>query len=237
MTVEEKLNHFEQICLEDARARADKMLEDYKSGLESTFKEHQESMRRQAEQQVQIEKERIERDIRRQVSIGQIEQKREVSAKQEELKDKLFTEVRDLLSAFMETEAYAALLEKQVKEAVAFAGNEEMTIYFDPSDADKLARISLHTSANIVVSAYSFGGGMRAVIPKKNILIDNSFDAKVAEAKRDYQFRIERKGAGTAAGAQAQTANGSAGADSEARQAADSNSGTASAAQNGGERA
>lgn len=203
MTTEEKLAHFEQICMEDAKERAERMLADYQSGLETSFREHQESMKRQSEQQLVIEKERIARDIRRKLSLGQLEQRRMLAEKQEELREKLFTEVRNILAGFMWTQEYVALLERQVKEALAFAGDEEMTIYFDPSDADKVARIAMQYSANITVSAYSFGGGMRAVIPSKNILIDNSFDAKVAEAKQGYQFHLNFDEDGSAVGSDA----------------------------------
>ena len=35
----------------------------------------------------------------------------------------------------------------------------------------------------------SFTGGSRAVIPGRNILIDNSFETKLAEAKEDFQLK------------------------------------------------
>ena len=38
------------------------------------------------------------------LSIGQLDLRREVSRRQEDLKDKLFVEVRDKLANFMETE-------------------------------------------------------------------------------------------------------------------------------------
>lgn len=189
MTIQEKLEHFDQLCMDEARAKAAKMIEEYKDGLERTFQEHTEHARRQSELQIQIEQERIEREVKREISVGQIAQKREISARQEELRDKLFTEVRNMLSDFMATEAYTEMLEKRVEEALDFAGKEEVIIYFDPSDADKIQLISMRYSANIIASEYSFGGGMRAVIPSKNILIDHSFDTKVAEAKKDYLFK------------------------------------------------
>lgn len=189
MTIEEKLEHFDRICMEDAREKADKMLKEYRSGLESSLQEHKENARRQAAMQLQMERERIEREIKRQVSVGQIEQKREISARQEELKGRLFTEVRNLLSDFMATQAYTEMLKQRVKEVKEFAGQEELIIYFDPSDTDKIQMLSMLYSVNIVVSEYSFGGGMRAVIPSRNILIDHSFDTKVAEARKDYLFK------------------------------------------------
>lgn len=188
MTTEEKLQHFLDFCMEDSRNRSNSMLDEYTSALEQTFKEHQADAHRRADMQVSIEKEKIARDINKQLAIEQINLKRIISQKQDELKDKLFVELRNKLAQFMETPAYFHLLEAQIKAAREFAGAEELILYLDPSDEDKLNRLALHQNVLIKVSQYSFGGGTRAVIPSKNILIDNSFDKKLEEAKQDFHF-------------------------------------------------
>ncbi|MFQ9547338.1 MAG: hypothetical protein ACLRZ6_05375 [Lachnospiraceae bacterium] len=40
----------------------------------------------------------------------------------------------------------------------------------------------------MTMSEYSFGGGMRAVIPARSILIDNSMDSRIAEVRNEFQF-------------------------------------------------
>ena len=190
MTTEEKLQHFLNFCTEDARVRSAKMLEEYTAALEQTFCEHQEDAKRRAGQQISIEKERIEREINKQLSLKQIGMKRELGKKQDELKDKLFSELRDRLEHFMESPGYTRLLEKQIREAKELAGNEFITIYIDPADEGKLNDLSLSNSADLRVSEYSFFGGTRAVIPSRHILIDNSFQTKLEEAKRDFRFHI-----------------------------------------------
>lgn len=193
MTVEEKLKHFQDICMSDARDRSAKMLDDYINDLDKTFEEHKKDARHRAEMQVAAETEKLEREINKRVSIAQIDLRREAGKKQEELKDKLFVELRDKLANFMETREYQTLLENQVKKAKEFAGDEELIIYMDPSDEDKLKRIAMHWSAEIRVSEYSFIGGTRAVIPAKHILIDNSFSTKLEEARREFKFELGGK--------------------------------------------
>ena len=146
MTTEEKLKHFQDICMTDARERSARMLDDYMNALEAAFEEH--------------------------------------------LKDKLFVELRDKLANFMETQDYQRLLDRQVKAAKEFAGDEELIIYMDPSDVDKLQRIAMHHNATIKVSEYSFNGGTRAVLPGKHILIDNSFQTKLDEARHEFKFDL-----------------------------------------------
>lgn len=191
MTIDEKLERFDRICMEDAHRRAEKMLKEYEEGLEAGFEEHQENARRQSEMQLQIEKEKIERELKRQVAVGQIEQRRQLSARQEELKGRILTELRNRLSDYMATEAYERMLQKRVEQALAFAGTEELVIYFDPADADKIPMLSLRCSARILESEYSFGGGMRAVIPSRHILMDYSFDTMVEEAFKTFKFKGE----------------------------------------------
>ena len=177
--------------MEDARNRSAKMLDEYTAALEQTFEEHQADARRRAEQQVELESERIEHETNKKLSLEQIGIKRELGHKQEELKDKIFVELKDVLEQYMETPEYTQLLEKQIRHAREFAGNEFFTIYIDPADETRLNRLALHNSADVRVSEYSFGGGTRAVIPSRHILIDDSFQTKLEEAKRDFRFNLK----------------------------------------------
>ncbi len=193
MTTEEKLKHFQDICMEDARERSAKMLDDYMNALEDAYEEHTADARRRADMQVEAETEKLEREINKRLSIGQLDLKREFSRRQEELKDKLFVELKDKLANFMETQEYQRLLDHQVKAVKEFAGDEELIVYMDPSDVDKVQRIALHHNASIKISEYSFNGGTRAVIPGKHILIDNSFETKLNEARHAFKFDLGGK--------------------------------------------
>lgn len=190
MTIEEKLEHFQTLCFQDARERSERMLSDYTDSLRKILEEHKRDARRQADMQVAAETETIKREINKELSLEQINIKREFSVKQEDLKKMLMTELRNRLALFMESQDYVRLLEKQVKKAQEFAAGAPITIYMDPCDADKVNRIALHTGAELTLSQYSFLGGTRAVIPSRNILIDNSFQSKLEEAEANFQFRL-----------------------------------------------
>lgn len=191
MTTEEKLQHFLDTCMEDARTRSARMLDEYMTALEKTFEEHQADARRRADMQVRLESEKIERETNKKLSVEQIGIKRTLGQKQEELKEKLFVELKDMLANFLETPEYQRLLEKQIKHAVDFAGGDEVIIYLDPADEDKARRLALHHGgAQLKVSEYTFDGGTRAVIPSRHILIDNSFQTKLEEAKENFHFDL-----------------------------------------------
>ena len=152
--------------------------------------EHKENARKQAALQIAAEKERIARETNKNLSLGQIEIRRSYSRKDEELRGKVCSELRDRLARFMEPPKYDALLEAQIKKEKAFAGSSEIHIYIDPSDREKQNLLSLRTDCDIRVSQYPFLGGTRAVIASKNILIDNSFETKLKEAEQDFQFSL-----------------------------------------------
>ena len=112
-----------------------------------------------------------------------------MSRRQSELKEKLFVEVKDRLARFFETREYHQMLVKQLREAREFAGGEEVLLYIDPSDAQYQYSIEAEVGAPVTVSTYSFLGGTRAVLPARNILIDNSFESKLEEAKESFQLK------------------------------------------------
>ena len=171
MTTEEKLQHFLDTCMEDARVRSGRMLDEYMTALEKTFEEHKADTRRREKLQLSQETEKIEREINKQLAVGQIDIRRTLGRKQEELKDKL--------------------LERQVQHAVEFAGTDQVIIYLDPVDEDKCNRLALHNgNAELRISEYSFTGGTRAVIPARHILIDNSFQTKLEEAREKFHFDL-----------------------------------------------
>ena len=190
MTTDEKLQHFMDICMEDARAKSARLYDEYASALEQTFEEHKKDSTRRLDMQLQGESEKIEREINKKLALAQINIKREMSKRQEELKDMLFVEVRNLLADFMSTPEYAQLLERQIAKAHELAGNKDLIIYIDPADEPLLQSLSLQNREAVKISAYSFSGGMRAVIPDSHILIDNSFETKLEEARRTFQFDL-----------------------------------------------
>lgn len=174
------------------------MLDEYMSALENAFEEHKTDAARRAEMQLKQEEEKIERDINKKLSVEQISIRRTLGQKQEELKEKLFVELKDMLANFLETSDYQTLLEAQIQAAVDFAGDDEVTIYLDPADENKVRRL-MHHHGNIhfKISEYSFSGGCRAVIPARHILIDNSFQTKLAEAKENFHFDLGLTKGGT----------------------------------------
>lgn len=188
MTIEEKLRHFQDYSMESANLKSSEMLEEYTSALEQIFQDHKEQKIRQANLQIKTETEQLKREMNKTLSAEQLVIKRKVTEGVLELKNKLFVEVKDRLASFMETKDYLNLLAKQITEAKRFAREDEIIIYIDPADSARRAELEMRTGIEVHVSEYSFKGGMRAVIPKRHILIDNSFETRLSEAFEAFSF-------------------------------------------------
>ena len=125
MTIEEKLQHFNDYAMEEARTQSAEQVDDYRAAMEKIFQEHKEERCRQEELQIKIETEQIVRDNNKAFSQEQLQIKQMLRHKEEELKEKIFVELKDLLGRFMDTPAYKDLLVRQMKEALQFAAGGE----------------------------------------------------------------------------------------------------------------
>ncbi|MEY8339409.1 V-type ATP synthase subunit E [Lachnospiraceae bacterium 62-35] len=191
MTTEDKLQHFLDFCMRDVRTRSSKMLDDYEAALKQNFEEHKAEAESRAKEQIRIQRETIRREVNKQLSMKQLDIKRTLSEKQNELEDMLFVELKDELAKFMDSPAYHLLLDRQIEAAREFAGDSEMVIYMDPADEDMISLLSHNHKVAIRVSDHSFLGGTQVIIPSKNILIDNSFSRKLEEARQNFTFHLD----------------------------------------------
>lgn len=186
MTTDEKLKHFLDTSMEDAKSQSEAMINEYTAALDKLFEEHKAETTRRMELRLKTEKERLNREKNKELAIRQTAIRHEITDKSEELTNMIFTEVEDMLEKFMQTPDYEKLLIKQIKEALDFAAGEPMTIYIDPSDASLQSALELATGAQIELSSDTFKGGTRAIINSRSILIDNSFEQKLNEARNGF---------------------------------------------------
>lgn len=188
MTIEEKLQHFYDSSIEEAYQEASQMIEEHKKNLDAMLSEHKKSRRQSAEAEVKAEAENARREVNKALSAQQLMIKRNWTKKQNELKDKLFAEVQNLLEDFVKTPEYDSYLCRKIKDAQDFAGEDELHIYLTPSDSSRLESISQKTRAELRLADEEFIGGIRAIIPGKNILIDNSFREAFLACKKEFKF-------------------------------------------------
>lgn len=188
MTIEEKLQHFYSVSVEKAQADAQQAIEEHKAHLEQMYEEHKAIGRQNAEAEVKAETENVRREVNKVLSTEQIHLKKEWSQKQEELKETLFADIKKKIEAFKETPEYDGYLLKRIKEVLDFAAGDETKIYLSAEDGGRRDSLEEKSGAKLLISEDAFMGGIRAQIPAKNILIDNSFVENLAAMRKEFKF-------------------------------------------------
>ena len=188
MTTEEKLQHFYDVSMESAREEAQKALEEYRRALDDMFEEHKKEKEKSVELRLKLETENAKREINKALSAEQLHIKRKLSKKQQELREKIFIDLQAKLEIFRKSSDYPQWLEEKIKEAQNIANADEIQIYLSKIDENLKESIEAETGISIQLSEEPFMGGMRAVIPAKNILIDQTFLTMFESEKEEFNF-------------------------------------------------
>lgn len=188
MEINEKLDIFYRAAIGAANEQSTAMLEKYRARYEANLAEYRQEKQKEQQTRERIAQERVRKEVNRTLSEEMVQLKKEYHKAQEEKKAELFALVEQKIADYRTTEAYGALLEQKIAQAVNFANGEELRVYIDPADVRFEQELTEKCGCRILVSAYSFGGGMRAVIPTKNVLIDESFDSKLVAEREQFSF-------------------------------------------------
>lgn len=186
LTTEEKLHHFNSIILESTQAECNDAFEEYKKSMDKYFEAHKKECIEKLKLEESVEADRIKRKASKEYTTEQLHIRRKINHKQEELKNKLLAEVEALLEDFFTKEEYKKLLVNQIEAAVNVARGEEINIFLDARDKALKAWLEAACKRELIVDGRTFYGGIKAEIPKKNILIDNSFESKLDNWKETY---------------------------------------------------
>ena len=182
MTIDEKLQHFMDVTTEKVNAENAKQMQEYEQGLEKVYEDYKETALRKSELALKLKEESLKKQMNADLAAEQILIREQTGKLLRELDEKLSSEVKGKLERYMATFAYETYLVNQAREIVKFADGDDVTVYIDPEDICHKSAISAGANVAVTVSEYSFGGGVRAVISKRGILIDQSFDTKLKEA-------------------------------------------------------
>lgn len=188
MTTEEKLQHFYEVSMDTAKEEATKVLSEYKAALETEMERHKQEKHAASENQFKIATDNAAREINKALSAEHLHIKRKLSKKQQQLKESVFAEVEALLKDFSKKPEYTDWLENKIKQSLEIAENDSVQIYLTARDAEKAHELAKRTGITPLISETDFLGGIRAVIPEKNILIDNTFLTAFENEKERFNF-------------------------------------------------
>ena len=191
MTIDEKLTNFTEYCVLAGKKKSEELILQQQTALDKDFEAYTVKSKEIAETQLKIEKENLEKKLNKELSNEQLHSKQLIGEARTELTDKLFVELSDKISNFINTKEYMELISSQIEYALKFADGDELIIYVDSTDESRLHELcARHQTDCIKISEHSFMGGTKALLPKKNILIDNSFAKKLETAKLRFMFDL-----------------------------------------------
>lgn len=188
MTTEEKLQHFYEVSIESAKEEAARAIAQYRESLEEELEKHKREKQAASENQFKIASENAAREINKALSSEHLHIKRRLSRKHQELEEKLFEEVEEMLRVFLTSPEYADWLEDKVKRALRAAEGDQIEFYLSAGDEALAEEIKKRTGIQPRISQTSFLGGIRAVIPEKNILIDYTLLTLLETEKENFNF-------------------------------------------------
>ena len=186
MTIEEKLQHFTMVTIESVHEECEKSLEEFKKEQDWKFETHKEQYLIEVRKKEKILRDAIERQASKEYTNEQLHIKRKINHKQDELRDRVFEQAEKELMEFRETKGYRELIYREIKEAIDIAKDLELYIYVGPKDEGIVEDIYNKYGIRLLINENIVKGGMRAEIPSKNILIDNTFETKISEAKEKF---------------------------------------------------
>lgn len=191
MTIDQKLTNFTEYCVLAAKKKSEELVAQQQSALDAEFEAYTLKSEEIAKSQIKIEKENLEKQLNKELSNEQLNSRQLIGETRTELTDKLFVELSDKITNFITTKEYMKLISSQIEYALEFAQGEELIIYIDSTDEARLHELcAKHHTDCIKISDHSFMGGTKALLPKKNILIDNSFAKKMETAKLRFMFDL-----------------------------------------------
>lgn len=188
MEINEKLDIFFEAAIAAANKQSEEMIEEQKEAYQQAIGDYEKSRQAGQKTRERAMEAKIKKEANRRVSEQAVLQKRAYHAALEEKKAELFAMVEKKLKDYRNTKEYEDFLIHHIKNAKAFAKGEDIVIYLAPSDEAKKAKLEQETGIPLEVSGEDFGGGIRAVIASKNILIDESFAGRLRQERDNYSF-------------------------------------------------
>ena len=170
------------VTIESVHEECEKSLAEFKKEQDWKFETHKEQHLKEVRIREYALRDAIERKASKEYTYEQLHIKRKINHKQNELKKKLFDLVEAKLEEFKKTDQYVQLIVRQIKEALYIAGDEELIVYVGEGDENLIEEFYSQCAIKPSISRNINKGGMRAEIPSKNMLIDNTFETKISEA-------------------------------------------------------
>lgn len=188
MEIGEKLDIFYKAAMDAANMQSETILEEQKQIYQREIHDYEMEKQRNWKEKKKQRETLLRREANRMIQKEVMQQKQAYYDAAEAKKQEIFAAVEQRLEAYRLTASYEQQLERLVEQAVSFAEGAELVIYLSPSDRERKTELEQNTRQQVRIDEDEFGGGIRAVIKEKNILMDESFHRRLQQQWEQYEL-------------------------------------------------
>ncbi len=182
--INEKLDKFKKIVLDDAAKERDSILQQIATERQTRLMQAEEEIKRETHAKTQIKANLILGESGREISRRLLADKRIIATRREEIAKEVFAAVREKILAFTQTDEYLSHLKKLYKEAFDALGNPyDGVILLRPADM-KFSRelISVLPGRHVQFQEGTFVlGGLIVDCHSKLLRADQSYDTALGD--------------------------------------------------------
>lgn len=181
--MEAKLSAFSSRVLSLAKKRSDETDEKTNEIRKAKTEKKQDEFLEDAYRAIQSGVAKIRRTESEKVLRAENDMKKEILSRREEIINSVFSQAKEELLKFSESEEYRVWFDKKLSLALEGTGEGKKTVYVlekDKKEAEKSGE------KVVAVNEAGFIGGVRVVNDDLGIIADYSFGEELSEAKEDF---------------------------------------------------
>ena len=181
--MEAKLSAFSSRVLSLAKKRSDETDEKTNEIRKAKTEKKQDEFLEDAYRAIQSGVAKIRRTESEKVLRAENDMKKDILSRREEIINSVFSQAKEELSKFSESEEYRVWFDKKLSLALEGTGEGKKTVYVlekDKKEAEKSGE------KVVAVNEAGFIGGVRVVNDDLGIIADYSFGEELSEAKEDF---------------------------------------------------
>ena len=186
----EKLNTFTSLVLKDAEQKRDKLLENVQKEYSERLDAKENELLQGAYENIQQNIQSARKGANERVLHAELDSKKRVILRREEIIDEVMKEARKRLVEFAESDKYEAWLLDKIEKALFEVGKGSKTIYISSDDLKLKEKIEqIPDMARLTVEASperDFIGGAKVFNTDRKVAVDYSFKEMLSEQKQIF---------------------------------------------------
>jgi len=186
--VDERLNNFSNAVLKKAFDVREAMTEELENNRDKELKEREMLYLEEAYKKIQINKAKIIQESNEDISRAQIESKKELIKRRNEIIDEVFEGVLSKLKEFMQSLNYYSWLCERAEYAMGKVGNSHniLNALINKSDEHLQERLKNDLDIEVDISKEDIIGGIIVCNREENLLLDLSLKENLYEEKNEF---------------------------------------------------